>query len=83
MTLQFWYLALLKAKSHVLMKPTNDTKSSQNMRSTTTSMLICEIVKNWTLCYGDSLPLGDSWGGGNDIIGGLSPLLLSPPMPPP
>ena len=64
--LQFWYLALLKAKSHVLLKPTK-TQYISKMRSTT-SMIIGEIVKNWTLCcYGDILPLTDSWAGGIEI----------------
>jgi len=31
-------------------------------------MIIGEIVKNWTLCcYGDILPLADSWAGGIEI----------------
>ena len=64
--LQFWYLALLKAKSHVLLKPTK-TQNISKMRSTT-SMIIGEIVKNWThCCYGDILPLADSWAGGIQI----------------
>ena len=64
--LQFWYLALLKAKSHVLLKPTK-TQYISKMRSTT-SMIIGEIVKNWNhCCYGDILPLADSWAGGIQI----------------
>ena len=51
------------------MKPAKD-KNPLKMRSTTTSMLLCEIVKKRTLsCYNASAPLSDSGGGGTEVRG--------------
>ena len=59
-------------QSHVLMKPTNDSKIISKMRST--YLLVCEIVKNRKLlCYDDTLPLVDSGGGGNEVSDGIIP----------
>ena len=51
------------------MKPTNDTKSFQKMKSTT-SMLVCEIVKiRKHFHHDDSLSLTNDGGGGKEIKG--------------